>query len=366
MFSQVSLNGYNKQDMEIIEYPPIYGLFQKRIEGDNALLKLASVHFEKIYMGAEFYSESIDELRWLMGFNPISNRLPIVHLNRDLNLFKESDTELILNFAGSFQNRIYGIVIHDQFEIETQFEKFLQLLSEIDLSLKQMNNPLYIFIEYAVGLPFELFVSVFENILDTKKVSACIDTGHIGIKQIKSAYALNNNGNDINKINLNDLKNPAIRKNVNLAIQSALPTVLDVVGRLGKLSKPLHFHLHDGHPLWHNNSSFGLSDHFSFLENIVVPLNKNESLIVEPMYGKVGLLEIVKSSLNVLSADQISYTLEIHPRDRRRPLGNFSYLFDHWHDKTNAEMMNHWIYILEQNHKILLEDIFTFLRRDKR
>jgi hypothetical protein len=73
------------------------------------------------------------------------------------------------------------------------------------------------------------------------------------------------------------------------------------------------------------------------------------------MFGPSGLSEVVAESLKALSPDLISFTLEIHPVEGRVPFGDISYLFDHWKDKTNAEKMNYWLSILQQNHKLLLD-----------
>jgi hypothetical protein len=46
---------------------------------------------------------------------------------------------------------------------------------------------------------------------------------------------------------------------------------------------------------------------------------------------------------------EASLTLEIHPAEGRRPLGDASSLFGHWRDRTNAERMNHWLAVLAEN-----------------
>jgi len=35
------------------------------------------------------------------------------------------------------------------------------------------------------------------------------------------------------------------------------------------------------------------------------------------------------------------------------PLGDAATLFSHWRDKTNAEKMNHWLAVLQANHRLL-------------
>ena len=73
------------------------------------------------------------------------------------------------------------------------------------------------------------------------------------------------------------------------------------------------------------------------------------------MYGPSGLSEIVNASLIALSPERISFSLEIHPTEGRSDLGDASFLFDHWDDRTNAEKMNFWLSVLQQNHQLLLD-----------
>lgn len=42
--------------------PRILALFQKRIEGDDALLQLAGLRFKEAGLGTEFYAETTAEL----------------------------------------------------------------------------------------------------------------------------------------------------------------------------------------------------------------------------------------------------------------------------------------------------------------
>jgi hypothetical protein len=73
------------------------------------------------------------------------------------------------------------------------------------------------------------------------------------------------------------------------------------------------------------------------------------------MYGPSGLSEIVNASLIAFSPERISFSLEIHPTEGRAALGDASFLFDHWEDRSNAEKMNYWLSVLRQNHQLLLD-----------
>ncbi len=342
--------------MNIMDFPPVYGLFQKRIEGDDSLLRMASQYFNEICLGAQFYAGSKDELNWLLGFNPLNNRPPLIHLDRNLNLLDRQGVDLIIDFAKSFGKRIFGLVIHDHNEMASRRDKYTEILGRINASLNQMEYPPHLYIEYAVGLPVELFISFFKEIKELENIGACIDTGHIGIKQIRIEYARKSNGNDIYNVPASDLTIPEIQEGYDLAVQSALPVVLNVINELTILNIPIHYHLHDGHPLW-PHSVYGLSDHISFLGEITIPLEDGKNIIMKPMFGEYGLSQIVKASINKIDTRQGSYTLEIHPAGQRLPLGKYSCLFNHWRDLNNAEQMCHWLNCLGDNHQLLMLEI---------
>ena len=71
---------------------------------------------------------------------------------------------------------------------------------------------------------------------------------------------------------------------------TALPTVLELIRRLGAIGKPVHFHLHDGHPL-----IAGLPDHFSFLTQVPVPFTYEHRHSLPPLHGPAGLAAIITS-----------------------------------------------------------------------
>ena len=67
-------------------------------------------------------------------------------------------------------------------------------------------------------------------------------------------------------------KNPNLLElidDVQMAVESAPDAVAEVIQALSQLEKPLHFHLHDGHPVSHLGP-FGISDHLSFLDKIPI------------------------------------------------------------------------------------------------
>ncbi|NTU43002.1 MAG: hypothetical protein HGA78_08110 [Nitrospirales bacterium] len=329
--------------------PRLLGLFQKRIDGDDALLRLAQARFMEAELGAEYYAGSPEELQWLLGFRP-SPALPVVvHLGRGINLFKYDSRALITEFVRHFGHDVYGFVIHDQAEIATDPDRYVSVLQGLERSLR--SGPL-LFIEYAVGLDPDVFLGLFRKIRDLEHISACVDTGHVGLRQVWRKYAQENNGEDAYSLSPSD---PRLRERIEgleEAVGSALPVLLDLIRGLAEIGKPLHFHLHDGHPLY--KGPFGVSDHMSFFSEVPIPFEHRGKYSLPLMYGPLGLKEIVRTSMAVLDPALLSFSLEIHPPEGRSPLEGYEHLFQHWQDKTNAERMNHWISVLLANQSLLL------------
>jgi len=139
---------------------------------------------------------------------------------------------------------------------------------------------------------------------------------------------------------------------VERAVASALPVVLSLAESIAALGKPLHVHLHDGHPLA-RFSSFGVSDHLSFLTEVPLGFEFRGRSSLPLMFRPAGLSQIVACVLHAMGEVPASFTLEIHPVDGRLALGEAAALFSHWQDKTNAEKMNHWLSIIGDNHALL-------------
>jgi hypothetical protein len=133
---------------------------------------------------------------------------------------------------------------------------------------------------------------------------------------------------------------------------TALPAIQKVVSRLGAIGKPVHFHLHDGHPL-SKISPFGVSDHLAFDSKLPLPFGYKGRSSARLLYGVDGLRQIVKHAVQAVGRDRVTFTLEIHPTFEELPLADDGGLFNHWSDKTNARKMNHWVSILVRNHQLL-------------
>lgn len=343
--------------------PLLLALFQKRIEGDDALLELARLRFKKARLGTELYASSPEELAWLLGFKPWPDAPVIVHLPRELDIFSEKWRSELLRFAGSLAGQVHGFVTHDQPDIATRLDEYHAVLVTINGALSSLPTPPFLFIEYAAMLTPDIFCELIKRIKDLRQVSGCIDIGHLGIRQVREAYNKKRPNEDVCAITPTDPRLPELIEDVQKAVDKALPVVLDVVRNLGRLGKPLHFHLHDGHPL-STFSPFGVSDHLSFFEKITIPFPHKGKKTLCPMFGPSGLEKIVNEAFTALDPALVSFTVEIHPTNGRSPLGDAAYLFNHWSDKTNAEQMNFWLSILLKNHRLLRKTYKNYLKEN--
>jgi hypothetical protein len=329
-------------------------LFQKRFEGDDALLRLAQLCFEEAGLGAEFYAETPGELKRLLGFMPSAKAPSAVHLGRKINLLDEAGRRLVVDFAESHGGRVFGLVVHDQPEAAGRPEDYVAALREVESGLRKTGTSQCLFIEYASGLEPEAYVDIFRKICDLKRVSACIDIGHIGLRQARAAYMGGHPGEDICSLGPDEPALPELLDDIQGAVRSATDVVLQVIRELAPLGKPLHFHLHDAHPL-STRSPFGVSDHLGFQGEIPIPFKYDGKRSLGPMFGPLGLAAIVRESVRLAGPERVSFSLEIHPAGGRRPLGETSHLFSHWADKANAERMNAWLLDIMENHQLLIE-----------
>jgi hypothetical protein len=332
-------------------YPLTFALFQKRIEGDDSLLELASLRFRESDLGTEYYADTIDELERLLRFKPLPETAVSVHLDRGIDLFDEGGRRKVLKFAAEFRDEVYGLVVHDQPEIPERFSDYVDVLHGLESGLKTLGEGPYVFIEYAVGMEPDLFVDLFKEIRHLSRVKCCIDTGHAGLRHVRKLYAEKHPGQDACSLGAfqDDLR--PIIKDIQSAVASGIDPLLYLITEIGRLGGPLHFHLHDGHPL--HAGPFGVSDHMSFTDRIPIPFEYEGEKSLPLMFGPAGLDRIVGESLSVLSSEKLSFSLEIHPSEGRLDLGNAAGLFEYWRDRGNAERMNFWLSVLSTNHELL-------------
>jgi phosphoglucan,water dikinase len=328
----------------------VMGLFQKRIEGDDALLSLAQLRFRRARLGAEYYAETPEELEGLLKFSLSEEAMAIVHLARGIDIFRDEDTKRVVDFSRRLGKNIYGMVLHDQEEIISRLKDYAALLRRLDADIGK--NGRYLFIEYASGLAPDIFFGLFEEISSIDHVSCCIDTGHLGLHCVRTAFASRRRGKDIFSIKPDDPSLSLYLDDIQASVETALDGVLSLIRKLAALGKPLHFHLHDGHPL-SVVSPFGVSDHLSFLDKIPIPIQYEGENVLAPMFGASGLSSIVQEAL-AIGKEKVSFTVEIHPAEGKLPLSDAAHLFDHWKDKGNAERMNHWLSAIIDNSRLVM------------
>ena len=331
---------------------PIHALFRQRFAEDDALLSLARLRFTQEGLAAEAYADTPDQLDHVLGYVPPHPRLPTVHLNRGLNLLREPDRRVVEEFATRFAGRLSGMVVHDQPDMGAQTDALVTALQELGGRLARVPNAPWVFLEYAARLEPSWFVEVAERLKDVDRVSCCIDIGHVGNRQASAMFDRDHPGLSLRSLSPGDERLPALVADVQEAVASALPDVLDMTRSIGRLGKHLHFHLHDGHPL-----IGGLPDHFTFLMRLPIPFSHEGRKSLATMYGPAGLAAIVAAATDACGLDRVSFTIEIHQVEGRLPLGDAAGLFRHWRDTTNAERMNHWLSVLAQNAMLADEGI---------
>jgi hypothetical protein len=323
--------------------PALHALFQRRVDGDDALLRLARLRFDQAGLAAEVYADTPDQLESVLGYAPPTPHPPVVHLSRQVNLLEEPGRAVVERFAARFGGRVGGLVVHDKKEMAGRTGDLVAGLRALGARLGRAADGPMLFLEYAAGLELDWFLEVAERLADVPSVGACIDVGHVGIARARAGFARAHPGLDVAGIRPGDPRLPELAADVQAAVGTALPAVLELTRSLGRLGKRFHLHLHDGHPLIP-----GLSDHFSFLTRVPVPFDHQGRRALDPLYGPAGLAAIVRAAAEAGGAG-VSLTLEIHQAEGRRPLGDAAGLFGHWRDLTNAERMNHWLLVLTEN-----------------
>jgi hypothetical protein len=297
-------------------------------------------------MAAELYADASEQLEHELRFLPPQPAPPIVHLNRYVNLLHEDGQGLAEYFIRQFRGRLLGLVIHDRLEMAERIPEVVSAMNRVTKTERHLDSPT-VFLEYAAGMEPERFVELAQQIVDIQGASVCIDIGHIGIRESRRRLAQIHTNVDIDTLRREAGRVPELISDVQSAIRSSRQVVLDMIRAIGKIGKPLHFHLHDGHPLIQ-----GLADHFSFLTRLPIPVNWDGRYSLEPMYGLNGLAQVLKTIARSCPSDGISITIEVHQSEGRLPLGNATELFAHWEDLTNAERMNYWLSVLADNHLI--------------
>lgn len=319
--------------MSEAEVANIYALFQKRLAGDDALLLLAGLRLREARLGGELYAADPGELEQMLAFVP-RQPLPVVHLPRGVDLLTGEGRELVLEMARQAGGRVRGLVVHDQTALVGAPEAYRAALAATAAALVALPQPTWLFVEYAVGLRPEEFCRFFVG-LDLPMVSLCLDLGHLASWQAGQLSAQARPGEELE------------------AVEHVVATVAGYFPLLAGYAKPIHLHLHDGHPLA-PGGPYGVSDHLGFFAEIPLASPYQGRYFVPPIYGPLGLRTVVRALRRQFPARQLSWTMEIHPHGGRLPLGEeAAELFPHWRDFTTAEETNFWLDELLRNCRLL-------------
>lgn len=332
--------------------PRLQAIFQRQIPGGRTLLALAARRFAEAGLGAEIYPESPDDLRDTLPFLPSPSHGYTAHLPRNINLLDPDARARVCAFAAASGADAVGLVVHDQIEVATRFEEYVAAVRELEARLPREGGRPLVLIEYAAWLEPATFLALHEELGDLAGIGACIDIGHVGLFHYEKALRRTHP-----ELSVWQMKShtPELRSNVEsvqAACRSALPGVLAMIDAFGRIGKPLHFHLHDGHPS-STFSSAGVSDHLSFFQEIPIPFAYRGSYTLPTLFGPLGLQRVVAAARSALPDDLLSFTLEIHAPQGRQPLGEYAPLFAQWQDLRDAERMQYWIEVLLRNHRLL-------------
>jgi hypothetical protein len=322
------------------EPPGVRGLFQQRVAGDDALLRLASLRFAQAAMPAELYADTPREAERLLDYLPDHATRPTVHLNRGTNLLDPDSRATILAFVDRLGDRVSGLIVHDKRDMIDRVPDLVEALRVVG---DRTQGP-HVFMEYAAGAPLDWFADVARRAGSFERAGVCVDTGHVGLAEVRRR--LGTTLPPSARVTASDPGLQDVVAEVQAATREALPSVLSLISELGRLGTTVHFHLHDGHP-----AIPGLSDHFSFLTRVPVPFEVDGARSLTQMFGPAGLAAILHEATSRITPDRLSLTLEIHQAEGRLPLDpEAQKLFAHWRDRTNAERLNYWLSVVTSNH----------------
>src|SRR5829696_230215 len=328
--------------------PPLRALFQKRVAGDDALLGLAKLRFQQAGLAAEAYADSPDQLEAVLPFVPADNLPPTVHLSRRLDLLRPADRDTVAAFARRFGGRVAGFVVHDRADMPARLDELEAAAAELSRVLAS-SGPTLLFVEYAAGCEPADFLRLARRLLPIDRVGVCVDTGHVGIRQARRSFARRRpDAGDLAALDPADPRLPELAEDVQASVAAGRSDVLELITRLADQGKPVHHHLHDGHPLMQ-----GLPDHRGFLARLPVPFRHEGRWSLDTLFGPAGLAAIMTAAAGAHGPGPASFTLEIHEGRGRLALDDAAPLFRHWRDTSNAEQMNAWLNVLAENAAVI-------------
>jgi len=124
---------------------PLHALFQQRVDGDDALLRLARLRFEQFGLAAEVYGGSAGELDHTLAFVPGDVRRSIVHLPRHIDVLREADRAAVSAIVRQFGDRVSGFVVHDRLEMPARLGEFQVAATQLSRALVE-SGPASLFV----------------------------------------------------------------------------------------------------------------------------------------------------------------------------------------------------------------------------
>lgn len=330
--------------------PNIMAIFNRMIEGDDALLLLAARRFAEAGIGAEIYPGSPENFASARRFLSDST-ICTAHLPHALDSSTPDGAERVLAFIDAAAGRLRGMVSHDSRRMAADLSATYETFARLDEQLRESGGPA-LYIEYACGLPFEQYLELIGGLERFEFIGSCVDIGHLAIQACRDEYAQAWPDADVCAIKPDHPHLGALLPEIQAAVERAFVRVLVAVYELSARKVPLHIHMHNGHPL-STFSPYHVCDHLSFFWTIPLPCEYNGRRSVDGFYDLRRLEKLFGVLRDSGNLSRMNLMLEIHPQPGRRPLEEHSDLFAHWSDLTNAESMNYWLDLICQNAMIV-------------
>jgi hypothetical protein len=292
-----------------------------------------------------------EALLHLMGFLPFGEPI-MVHLPRWVNLQERDHRDFLKKMLRIGGEKVQGFVVHDNMNVQNHPDHVLSAFEAFQNVMSDCAPDKQFFYEYAAGADPDAYAELFERAEAFSNISPCIDVGHVGTRTIRHHYAEHHSGVNVCSFRAWDEGLENLWPEVQTSVDQALPAVLNLIKRMGKIDKPLHFHLHDGHPISHL-SPYGVSDHLSFEQRIDLPFKIKNRKSIGGMFGIAGLKKIIKTIDTHVVHSRCTATLEYHEQDQRKDLAEDADLFSHWKDTHHAEKMLHWCSALERGAELV-------------
>lgn len=331
---------------------PVFGLLNRHISGDDALLAYGKLRLEKIGIGAELHPGGVSHMQRELSFAP-ANKKCMLHIPYRVDILSSDGQRELLDFAKIFGGRCHGFVVHDSWQFADDLEAAINSLLAFNSKLKEIDSPT-IFIEYAACIPFKSFLELAKAVAPLSHLGICIDIGHVAIEACRLDFLKKHPDIDVRDLCPEMAGLTELLPDVLESVAVARKYVAEFTGKISSFKSKIHFHLHDAHPL-STFSPYTICDHLPFFWRIPLPHEINGQSSLPCIFGFGGLKEVVAKARSGDNDELLSFTLEIHPQPGRRPLGEHDRFFQHWNHKGNAEQMAYWMDIIAHNYTLLEE-----------